>query len=128
MKYSYFKKTNAGKITKDKRTSERILEKKLRRRMKKFLKDFIWKKEKMEFYFECYNEVSGITYYFQNAASVIELFSTYTKNIASDVLKMRDSQKEIFYNDVMAGLKIAIGNGDNYQLGDWMFFQRYFDN
>ena len=41
MKYSYFKKTNAGKITKDKKTSERILEKKLRRRMKKFLKEFI---------------------------------------------------------------------------------------
>lgn len=82
----------------------------------------------MEFYFECYNEVSGITYYFQNASSVIELFSTYTKNIASSVLKMRDNQKEIFYNNVMAGLKIAIENGDNYQLGDWMFFQRHFDN
>lgn len=41
MKYSYFKKTNAGKITKDKRTSKRILEKKLRWQMKKFLKDFI---------------------------------------------------------------------------------------
>ena len=82
----------------------------------------------MEFYFECYNEVSGITYYFQNAASVIELFSTYTEDIASSVLKMRDSQKEIFYNDVMVGLKIAIENDDNYQLGDWMFFRRYFDD
>ena len=41
MKYSYFKKTNAGKITKDKRTFERILENKLRKKKKKFLKDFI---------------------------------------------------------------------------------------
>lgn len=41
MKYSYFKKTNAGKITKDKRTLERILEKKLRWQTKNFLKDFI---------------------------------------------------------------------------------------
>lgn len=82
----------------------------------------------MEFYFECYNEVSGITYYFQNASSVINLFSTYTKNIASSILKMRDNQKETFYNDVMAGLKIAIENDDDYQLGDWMFFRRYFDD
>ena len=83
----------------------------------------------MEFYFECHNKVSGITYYFQNASSVIELFSIYTKNIASNaLLKMEDNQKEIFYNDVMAGLKIAIENGDNYQFGDWMFFRRYFDD
>lgn len=82
----------------------------------------------MEFYFECYNEVSGITYYFQNASSVINLFSTYTKNIASSILKMRDNQKETFYNDVMVGLKIAIENDDDYQLGDWMFFRRYFDD
>lgn len=40
MKYSYFKKTNAGKITKNKRTSERILEKKLRRQAKKISRDF----------------------------------------------------------------------------------------